>query len=326
VVKRREFITLLGGAAAAWPTVARAQQPRMQVIGYIGSTPEADVSRLRAFRQGLGEAGFVEGRNVTIEYRWNETTPDRRPELAADLIRRRVSVIVAVAPMAAVAKAATSTIPIVFWGSPDAVQVGLVASLNRPGGNVTGVTDMGPEIGGKRLGLMRELLPAAMRDALVIYTNGLVLGGPLATEMTSAAEALGRHLDILTAATIGEIDGVFASLAERRTEALFVAPSIFFTNRRVQFATLATRHGIPTLYANREFVEVGGLISYGTSQTQTHRQVGLYAGRILRGEKPAELPVLRADKFELVINAGTAKALGLAIPPTLLAIADEVIE
>jgi putative ABC transport system substrate-binding protein len=324
-LKRRKFITLIGGAAA-WPLAARAQQPRMQVIGYIGSTPEADVSRLRAFRQGLGEAGFVEGRNATIEYRWSETTPAQRPELAADLIRRRVSVIIAVAPAAAVAKAATSTIPIVFWGAPDAVQVGLVASLNRPGANVTGVTTMGTEIGGKRLGLMHELLPSVMRYALVINSNGLVLGGPLATEMTSAAEALGGQLDTLTAGTIGEIDGVFASIAERRTEALFVAPSVFFANRRVQFATLATRHGIPALYTSREFVEVGGLISYGSNEAEIHRQVGLYAGRILKGEKPADLPVVRASKFELVINLGTAKALGLAVPQTLLAIADEVIE
>ena len=322
-MRRRDFITLIG-SAATWPIAAHAQA--MPVIGYIGSTPEADVSRLRAFRQGLGEAGFVEGRNVTIEYRWNEATPARWPELAADLIGRRVSVIIAVAPVAAVAKAATSTIPIVFWGAPDAVQVGLVASLNRPGANVTGVTNMGTEIGGKRLGLMHEMLPSAMRYALVISPNGLVLGGPLATEMTSAAEALGGHLDTLTAGTIGEIDGVFASIAERRTEALFVAPSVFFTNRRVQFATLATRHGIPALYTSREFVEAGGLISYGTNEAETHRQLGLYAGRILKGEKPAELPVVRASKFELVINLGTAKTLGLTVPPSLLAIADEVIE
>jgi putative ABC transport system substrate-binding protein len=323
-MRRRQFITLLGGAAA-WPFAARAQQPG-RVIGYLGSMAEADVNRLRAFRQGLGEAGFAEGRNVTIEYRETVPADPRVPELAADLIRRQVSVIVATVPQAARIKAVTSTIPIVFWGVVDPVQVGLVASLNRPGANVTGVISMGSEIGGKQLGLMHELLPSAVRYALLVNSNGLVIGGPLEKEMQSVAGGLGGHMEVVNAGTIGEIDNAFANLAQKRTEALFVAPGVLFTNRRVQFATLATRNAIPTIYSLRDFVEVGGLMSFGASETDIHRQLGLYAGRVLKGEKPADLPVLRPTKFELVINAGTAKALGLAIPPTLLAIADEVIE
>jgi putative ABC transport system substrate-binding protein len=324
-VKRREFITLVGGATA-WPLVARAQQLAIPVIGYIGSLAEADVNRLRWFRQGLGEAGFVEGRNVTIEYRWTQSAPGRSQELVADLVRRQVSVIIGVSPSAAVAKAATNTIPIVFWGSPDPVQVGLVASLNRPGGNVTGVIDMGTELGGKRISLMHELLPSAVRYALLVSPNGLIIGGPLEKEMQSVANALGAQIEILTPGTIDEIDRAFAALAEKRTEALFVSPGVFYANRRVQFATLAARYAIPTLYGSRTHVEVGGLMSYSANEAEMHRQVGLYAGRILRGEKPADLPVLRPTKFELVINLGTAKALGLAVPPTLLSTADEVIE
>jgi putative tryptophan/tyrosine transport system substrate-binding protein len=324
MVGRREFIAGLGGAAV-WPLAARAQQAR-PVIGYLGSMAGADVNRLRAFRQGLGEAGFAEGRNVTIEYRETSAGDPRLPELAADLIRRHVSVIVAIPPVAARVKAVTSTIPIVFWGVVDPVQVGLVASLNRPGANVTGVISMGSEIGGKQLSLMHELLPSAVRYALLGNPDGLVIGGPMAEEMQSLAGRLGGQMEVLEAATIGEIDNTFASLAQKRTEALFVAPGTFFANRRVQFATLATRYAIPTIYPFREFVEVGGLMSYGASMTDMQRQVGLYAGRVLMGVKPADLPVLRPTKFELVINAGTAKALGLAIPPTLLAIADEVID
>jgi putative ABC transport system substrate-binding protein len=326
IVRRREFITLLGGAAAAWPLAARAQQSALPVVGYIGSTAEMDAPRLRAFRQGLDEAGYVEGRNVAVDYRGTGNIGGRGAELAAELVRRQVSVIVGVAPSAAGAKAATSTIPIVFWGSPDPVQVGLVASLNRPGGNVTGVIDMGTEIGGKQLALMHELLPAATRFALLLNPTGLVFGGPLAKEMQSVAAGLGCKLDVLTASTIGEVDSTFASLVEKRTEALFISPGVFFTNRLVQFATLASRYAIPTIYVNRAFAEVGGLMSYGSSEAEMHRQVGLYVGRILKGEKPADLPVLRPSKFELVINAGTAKALGLTVPSSLLATADEVIE
>jgi putative ABC transport system substrate-binding protein len=324
-MNRRDTIALLGGAAA-WPLAARAQQPAMPMIGYLGSMAGADVSRLRAFRQGLGEAGFAEGRDVTIEYRETSAGDPRLPELAADLIRRHASVIVAAAPSAAKVKALTSAIPIVFWSVVDPVQVGLVASLNRPGANVTGAISMSTEIGGKQLSLMHELLPSAVRYALLVNSNGLVIGGPLEKEMQSVAGGLGAQMEVLKAGTIGEIDNTFASLAQKRTEALFVGPGVFFTNRRVQFATLATRYAIPTIYYLRDFAEVGGLMSYGASETDMHRQMGLYAGRILKGEKPADLPVLRPTKFELVINAGTAKALGLAIPPTLLAIADEVIE
>jgi putative ABC transport system substrate-binding protein len=309
-----------------WPVTARAQQA-IPVIGYLGSMAEADVNRLRAFRQGLGEAGFAEGRNVTIEYRGTASADPRLPELAADLIRRQASVIVANVPVATRVKAVTSTIPIMFWGVVDPVQVGLVASLNRPGANVTGVISMGSEIGGKQLSLMHELLPSAVRYALLVNSNGLVIGGPLEKEMQSVAGGLGGQLEVLGAApTIGEIDNAFASLAQKRTEALVVAPGTFFTNRRVQFATLATRYAIPTIYYLRDFVEVGGLMSYGASETDIHRQLGLYAGRVLKGEKSADLPVLRPTKFELVINLKTAKALGLTIPETLLATADEVIQ
>jgi putative ABC transport system substrate-binding protein len=272
------------------------------------------------------EAGYVEGRNVAIEYRGNENGSSRGAELAAGLARRQVSVIVGTPPSAVGAKAATSTIPIVFWGAPDPVQAGLVASLNRPGGNVTGVINMGTEIGGKQLALMHEFLPAATRYALLLNPTNVVFRSPLAKEMQSVAAGLGRQVDILTASTIREIDGAFASSAENRTDALFISPSVLFSNRVVQFATLASRHAIPAIYDSRAFPEVGGLMSYGSSEADMHRQVGLYVGRILKGEKPAELPVLRPTKFELVINAGTAKAIGLTVPPTLLAIADEVIE
>jgi putative ABC transport system substrate-binding protein len=325
-MRRREFMTLVGGAAAAWPLAAHAQKPALPVIGYLGSTAEADVNRLRAFRQGLGEAGFAEGRNLTIEYRGTASGDPRLPELAADLIRRQVSVIVANEPVAARVKTATSTIPIVFWGVVDPVQVGLVASLNRPGANLTGVISMGSEIGGKQLSLMHELLPSAARYALLVNSNSLVIGGPLEKEMQSVAGGLGGQMEVLKAGTIGEIDNAFAGLAQKRTEALFIAPGTLFTNRRVQFATLATRYAIPTIYYLRDFVEVGGLMSYGASETEIHRLMGLYAGRVLKGEKPGDLPVLRPTRFELVINLGTARALGLTVPPTLQAIADEVIE
>jgi putative ABC transport system substrate-binding protein len=325
-MRRRDFISLLGGAAAAWPLTARAQRAVMPVVGYVGTTPEADAVRLRAFRQGLGEAGYVEGRNVAIEYRGTGNVQGRGAELAADLVRRQVSVIVGTPPTAAGAKAATSAIPIVFWGAPDPVQAGLVASLNRPGGNVTGVINMGTEIGGKQLALMHEFVPAATRYALLLQPNNLVFRSPLAKEMQSAAAGLGCQLDVLTASTIGEIDSAFASFVEKRTDALFISPSVFFANRLVQFATLASRHAIPAIYVDRSFPVVGGLMSYGSSEADMLRQAGLYVGRTLKGEKPADLPVLRPTKLELVINAGTAKSIGLTVPPNLLAIADEVIE
>jgi putative ABC transport system substrate-binding protein len=327
--KRRDFITLLGGAAAAWPLAARAQKATLPVIGYLGGTADTDVNRLRAFRQGLGEAGFAEGRNVRIDYRGLGSPADRRALdiAAADFIRQQVSVVIGAAPMAARVKALTSAIPIVFWAVIDPVQVGLVASLNRPGANVTGVISMGTEIGGKQLSLMHELLPSAMRYALLVGSNSMVIGGPFEKEMQSVAAGLGEQIEVLGVDTIGEIDKAFANLAQKRTEALFVGPGgANFTNRRVQFATLATRYAMPTMYSNRDFVEVGGLMSYGASETDNHRQMGVYVGRILKGEKPGDLPVLRPTKFEFAINLTTARALGLTVPPTLLAIADEVIE
>jgi putative ABC transport system substrate-binding protein len=325
-MRRRDFITLLGGAAAAWPAATRAQQGTVPVIGYLGSTEAADVVRLRSFRQGLSDAGFIEGRNVTIEYRWSEDVPGRSREQAADFVRRNVSVIVGVTPAAAAAKSLTDTIPIVFWGAPDPVQVGQVASLSRPNGNITGVTSMGTEIGGKQLSLARQLLPSAVRFALLLNPTNMVFGTPLAREMQTAATAVGARIEVFSASTITEIDGAFASIADAKIEALFVSPSIFFTNRRVQFATLATRYALPAVYAGRDFVEVGGLMSYGTDPNATYRQGGVYVGRILKGEKPGDLPVIRASNFELVINLQTARTLGLTIPPNLLAIADGVIE
>jgi putative ABC transport system substrate-binding protein len=326
-MRRREFMTLLGGAVTAWPLAARAQQPALPVIGYLGQTSaEAYAGRLKAFRQGLGDMGYVESRNVTIEYRWEDNDNSRLPDLAADLVRRQVRVIVGGPPQAAAAKAATKTIPIVFTGAPDPVQIGFVASLSRPGGNLTGITSMGTEIGGKQLGLMHELLPSATHFGLLANPNGLVFGGPMAKDMQAAAQALGGRIEVFSAGTVNEIDSAFASLTEKRVEALFVSPSIFFTSRRLQFATLAARHAVPTVYNDRGYVEVGGLMSYGTSGAEIERQAGVYAGRILRGEKPADLPVFRASRFELVINLQTAKTLGITLPPGLLASADEVIE
>jgi putative ABC transport system substrate-binding protein len=326
-MRRRDFVALLSGATA-WPLAARAQQQPLPVIGYLGATAETDVNRLRAFREGLGEAGFAEGRNVRIEYRGTRVPGARASEPASDLIRRQVSVIVADSPtIAATAKGVTSTIPIVFWSVVDPVQVGLVASLNRPGANVTGIISMGSEIGGKQFSLVHELLPSAMHYALLVSSRGLVIGGPLEKEMQSVAARLGGQIEVLGVATVGEIDGAFASLAQKRTEAIFVGPGgAFFTDRRVQFATLATRYAIPAIYSHRDFVEAGGLMSYGASETDIHRQMGVYVGRVLKGEKPADLPVLRPTKFELAINVTTAKALGLTVPQTLLSIADEVIE
>jgi putative ABC transport system substrate-binding protein len=324
-MRRRNFISLLGGAAA-WPLAARAQQTALPVVGWIGTTAESDVNRLRAFRQGLGEAGYVEGRNVVIDYRGTGSVPSRRTEIVADLVRHRVSAIVAVSPTAVAAKAATSTIPIVFWGSPDPVQVGLVTSLGRPGGNVTGVIDMGTEIGGKQVSLMHELLPSASRYALLLNPTNLVFSGPLAKEMQSAAAGVGAQIDVVTASTIAEIDSAFAKLAENRTDALFISPSVLFTDRRVQLVTLTIRHVLPAIYIIRSFAEAGGLMSYGPREADQHQKVGLYVARILKGEKPADLPVLRPTNFELVINAGTARALGITVPAQLLALADEVIE
>ena len=323
---RRDFVALLGGAAA-WPLVARAQQPAMQVIGYLdGGSLATSAHVVAAIRKGLSETGYVEGRQVVIEYRWAEGNYDRLPELASDLSRLKVSVIVATGtPAAFAAKAATATVPVVFGGGIDAVQSGLVANLNRPGGNVTGVTSMNTEIEAKRLGLLRELLPSAMRFAVLVNPNNPLAEAGLKDAQAWAA-TIGRQIEILTANTSREIDAAFAILVQRRVDALLIGPDVFFNNRRVQLATLAVRHGVPAIYAFREFAEAGGLMSYGTSLAERDRQVGVYVGRILKGEKPADLPILQPTKFEFVINLQTARTIGLEVPPTLLARADEVIE
>jgi putative ABC transport system substrate-binding protein len=325
-MNRRDFITLLGGAAP-WPLAAHAQQSAMPVIGYLdGGSPETSANVVAAIRKGLSETGYVEGRDVVIEYRWAEANYDRLPVLASDLARRQVAVIVAMGtPSAFAAKAATTTIPIVFGGGVDPVQAGLVASLSQPGGNVTGVTSMNAEIEAKRLGLLHELLPRATRFAVLVNPNNPLAEGDIKNAQASAV-AIGRQIEILTATTNREIDAAFASLVQKRADALLIGPDVFFTNRRVQLATLAVRHAVPAIYAFREFAEAGGLMSYGTSGTDRDRQVGVYTGRILKGEKPENLPVLRPTKFEFVINLQTARMLGLEVPPTLLARADEVIE
>jgi putative ABC transport system substrate-binding protein len=328
-MRRREFTTILAGAgAAAWPLVARAQQPLMPVVGYlnVGASAESR-DRVAAFHRGLKELGFDEGRNVAIEYRWADDQNDRLPELAADLIRRSVTVIAtpAGADTARVVKGLTSIIPIVFSTGVDPVETGLVRSLNQPGGNVTGVVDMAVELGGKRLGLLQELLPGAVRFALLV-TPGITSGESAIAEVQSAAPAMGKQIEILRASTKLDIDAAFASLAQQQVDALLVAPQVLFSTRRVQLVTLAARHAVPTMYHQREFVEYGGLMSYGSSIIDRERQLGVYTGRILKGEKPAELPILRTVKFEFIINLQTAKTIGLDVPPTLVARADEVIE
>ncbi len=330
-IRRREFITLLlGGVAVAWPLVARAQQPAMPVIGYLDpGSPEVSTNLVAAFRQGLSEIGYIEGRNVAIEFRWaqNESnSTSRRQQLVADLIRRRVAVIVVTGTgTAQVVKAATSTIPIVFRGGSDPISDGLVASLNRPGGNVTGVTNIGGELGAKRLGLLHELLPAAARFALLVNPNTTFAKFMIA-DTQAAAASLGRQIEVLTATSNREIDTAFAGIAQMRTDAILVSPSVLFENRRIQLATLAAHNRVPALYGSRDNAEAGGLMSYGAAVSDQYRQAGIYAGRILKGEKPSDLPVMQSSKFEFVINLQTARTLGLTVPPTLLAIADEVIE
>ena len=328
-MKRREFITLLGGAAAAWPLSARAEQAGMPVIGFLNSqSPDGYTERLRGFRQGLKEAGFIEGENVAIEYRWAENQLGRLPTLATDLVRRRVAVVVALGSpnLAMVAKAATTTIPIVFIVGEDPVRFGLGASLARPGGNITGINLFNNEINAKRLTLLRELIPAAVGAAVLVNPTNASIAETTARDVETAAHALGLRLQVHNAGTSREIDATFATFAGERPDALFVAGDPFFNSRRVHLVHLASHHRLPTIYASRAYPDIGGLMSYGTDVTDSYRQSGAYTGRILKGAKPAELPVVQASKFEFVINAQTARMLGLRVPTTLLASADEVIE
>ena len=325
-MRRRSFVTLLGGAVA-WPLAVRAQQPAMPVIGYLhAGSPGPFVPLMAVFRQSLAEAGYVEARDVAIEYRWAEGQYDRLPAMAAELVRRRVAVIVASPiPAAVAAKSATTTIPIVFYVGGDPVELGLVASLNRPGGNATGVNYFVAELGSKQLELLHELLPTAVRVGLMVNpTNENVEGST--KDVTAAAATMGLQIDIVQASDSREIEAAFATLVRNRADALVIGADPFLTSRRLQLATLATRHAIPAITGIREFVEAGGLMSYGTSLTEAYRQLGAYTGRILKGAKPNDLPVMQSIKFELVINLPTARALGIEIPPTLLARADEVIE
>jgi putative ABC transport system substrate-binding protein len=326
-VKRREFITLLGGVAAAWPLAVRAQQPAIPVIGFLNiQSPDAIVNRVRAFRQGLKEAGYVEGENVTIEYRWAEGRFDRLAALAAELVRRQVVVIVAANTASALAaKAVTTTIPIVFNVAEDPAKLGLVASLARPGGNLTGANSFIGELAAKRLELLRELLPGVTRiTALVNPTTPLAESA--LKDIEPAARAMGMQVKVFNASSSGEINAAFTAFVPERPDALFVSADSLFTTRRVQLVHLATRYAVPASYFAREFPEVGGLMSYGSNQSNNYRQVGIYAGHILKGAKPADLPVVQSTKFELVINAQTARMLGLTVPDKLLALADEVIE
>jgi putative ABC transport system substrate-binding protein len=325
-MKRREFITLLGGSVA-WPLAARAQQA-MPVIGVLNpGSPDALASTLRAFRQGLKDTGYVEGENVAIEYRWGENQIERLPELTADLVRRQVAVIATSTSALLAAKAATTTIPIVFIAGEDPVRLGLVASLARPGGNMTGVNIFASELVAKRLELLRELVPGAARVAVLVNPANPTTAETTSRDAQAAARDIGLQVQVLNASTGREIDAAFATIfLHDRPDALFVGGDPLFTNRRSQLVLLATRHVLPATYAGRQFPEIGGLMSYGASLTDAWRQMGAYSGRILKGEKPADLPVVQSSKFELVINAQAARVLGLDVPASVLARADEVIE
>ncbi|MFZ1091366.1 MAG: ABC transporter substrate-binding protein [Xanthobacteraceae bacterium] len=330
-MKRRDF-TLLGGAIVAWPLAARAQQAAMPAIGFLdGRSVDSLTDRLRAFRQGLKDVGYVEGENVTIIYRWAENQVDRLPDLAAELVRRPVAVIVASGGPNVVfaAKAATTTIPILFLTAEDPVRLGLVASLARPGGNLTGINFLNRELASKQLELLRELVPAATRVAVLVDPTNVSVTESILREVGLFARGTGLKVQVLRASTSAEIDAAFAvftSSASERPNALFVSQDPFLNTRRLQLSLLAMRHGVPAIYSGREFAEVGGVMSYGSNITDAYRQIGAYAGRILKGAKFADLPVVQSSKFELVINVQAARILGLTIPPTLLATADEVIE
>jgi len=325
-MRRREFIAGFCGAAAI-PMAVRAQQTAMPVVGFLRSgSPQLNAHLVAAFRKGMGEIGYIEGRNVTVEYRWAHND-DQLRELAADLVRLRVNVIATPGSTtaAAAAKSATTTIPIVFSAGGDPVQTGLVASLNRPGGNVTGVSSMAGELGSKRVGLLQELVPRAARLAALINPNN-PLAQAFVNDIRAAAPAIGQQIEVLNASTSRDIDTAFAKLVEKQADALLVGPDALFVSLRVQIATLAARHAVPAIYPFRDDAEAGGLMSYGPSNTDLVRQAGIYTGRVLKGEKPADMPILRAAKFELVINLKTARALGLTVPDKLIAAADDVIE
>ena len=329
-MRRRDFITALGGmAAAAWPVAARAQQAAMPVIGFLGAVSlDGLAERVRAFRQGLKDAGYVEGENVAIEYRWAENQLDRLPALTSDLIGKQVAVIVAAGGTAPViaAKAATTTIPIVFVIPEDPVQLGLVASLSRPGGNVTGVNFFFGEVVPKRMELLREFVPSMSRVAVFVNPANPARAESLVREAESTGRAMGLHIQTFNTGTGREINAAFATLARERPDALFVLPDPFFNDRRAQLATLTARHAVPTSFPARSYVEAGGLMSYGTNINDAFRQAGVYTARVLKGARPADLPVVQSTKFELVINAQTALMLGLTVPASLLSTADEVIE
>jgi putative tryptophan/tyrosine transport system substrate-binding protein len=327
-VKRREFITLLSGVAGAWPLAARGQQPAMPVIGFLGGeSPDLFAGRLRAFRQGLDEAGFVESRNVAIEYRWARGEYDRLPGLAADLVRQSVAVMVATTtPALLAAKAATMTIPIVFLTGSNPVEAGLVASFNRPGGNMTGVSNLTVETGAKQMELLHELVPAATLIALLVNPANPVLADTLSRDLQTAARAMRQQILVVSASTESDVDIAFTTLVEQRVGALVVGNDPFFNARPDQLIALAARHAVPAIYPYREFAAAGGLMSYGSNLADPYRLVGIYTGRILNGEKPADLPIQQSTKVEFVINLKTAKALGLTFPITLLGRADEVIE
>jgi ABC-type uncharacterized transport system substrate-binding protein len=325
-IGRRKFLATLGGAAAAWPLAARAQQQAIPVIGFLHPS-SSDANRLRAFRQGLKDTGFTEGENVAIEYRWADDQIDRLPALAAELVQRRVDVIATgTIPSVFAAKAATTTIPIVFIVAEDPVKHRLIASLARPGGNLTGINFLSSELSAKRLELVRELVPGAARVAVLVNPANAMNTESTLRDMEPAARAMGLQIQVLNASTVGEIDAAFATLARERPDAAAVAVDSFLIDRRVQLAQLAARHAIPAIYQDRLYAEVGGLISYGASLRDAWRQVGIYVGRILKGAKPADVPVVQPSKFELVINASTARMLGLTVPDKLLVAADELIE
>jgi ABC-type uncharacterized transport system substrate-binding protein len=327
-MRRREFIALIGGAAVGWPKAARAQRPAMPVVGFLSSaSPQHYADRVRAFHRGLSEAGYVEGQNVEIDYRWAEDDNNRLLALAAQLVQRRVTVIVAAGatPSALAAKSATSTIPIVFGIGADPIEVGLISSLNRPGGNLTGITTMALELGPKRLELLHELVPAATRIAVLNDPTGLVNAEVVSREQ-AAARTLGLEFDVLNASTEPDLEGAFATLARSRAGALLIRPHLLFTAHGAQLGALALRHAVPAIFQYRPFVTAGGLMSYGTSETEYFRRLGDYAARILKGEKPADLPVQQVTNVELMLNLKTAKSLGIAVPMSLLGRADEVVE